>query len=38
MSRHVNVLGDYSFALPKLVEGGQLRPLNDWSEMGEEFA
>jgi len=29
MNGHVNVLGHYSFSLPKLVEEGYLRPLNE---------
>jgi hypothetical protein len=27
--RHINMLGRYSFALPEMVERGQLRPLRD---------
>jgi hypothetical protein len=29
MSGHINVLGHYFFSLPKIVEEGYLRPLNE---------
>lgn len=35
MSGHINLLGHYSFSLPKAVEDGYLRPLNEISEVEE---
>jgi len=38
MNGHINVLGHYSFSLPKMVEEGHLRPLNEILDGEEEFA
>ncbi len=35
MSGHVNLLGHFSFSLPKMVEEGHLRPLNEIAEDDE---
>jgi len=35
--RHINMLGRYSFALPEMVERGQLRPLRDPGKAMDEI-
>lgn len=35
MSGHVNLLGHFSFSLPKVVEEGHLRPLNEMIDDGD---
>lgn len=37
MNGHINLLGHFSFSLPKIVEEGYLRPLNEIADNEEEI-